>query len=199
MTIRPYRPSDEAAVREICIRTAQDGGDATPFYTDPQILPELFVLPYAALEPDLAFVVDDGERAVGYVVGTPDTAGFARRFRAEWLPPLARRYPAGSGDPTRSDAAMVELLHRPEHMVVPELAGYPAHLHICLLSGHQRAGHGRRLIATMAGALRDRGVPALFVGMVTANVNARAFYDRVGFHVIDVPEPGPLTYLGLRC
>jgi hypothetical protein len=34
--------------------------------------------------------------------------------------------------------------------------------------------------------------------MVTGNTAARAFYDRFGFHVLDVPDPGPLTYLGLH-
>jgi ribosomal protein S18 acetylase RimI-like enzyme len=32
--------------------------------------------------------------------------------------------------------------------------------------------------------------------MVTANTPARAFYDRLGFHEIDVPDPGPVAYLG---
>jgi hypothetical protein len=32
--------------------------------------------------------------------------------------------------------------------------------------------------------------------MVTTNTPARAFYDRLGFHVVPVPDPGPLTYLG---
>jgi hypothetical protein len=33
--------------------------------------------------------------------------------------------------------------------------------------------------------------------MVTANHRARPFYDRLGFHEIPHPSPGPLTYLGL--
>jgi hypothetical protein len=32
--------------------------------------------------------------------------------------------------------------------------------------------------------------------MVSANTTARAFYDRLGFHEIPVPDPDPLTYLG---
>jgi RimJ/RimL family protein N-acetyltransferase len=32
--------------------------------------------------------------------------------------------------------------------------------------------------------------------MVTANTQARAFYDRLGFHEIGVADPGPLTFLG---
>jgi hypothetical protein len=32
--------------------------------------------------------------------------------------------------------------------------------------------------------------------MLTENTPARAFYDRLGFHEIDVPDAGVLTYLG---
>ncbi|GGW71239.1 hypothetical protein GCM10010503_55810 [Streptomyces lucensis JCM 4490] len=45
-------------------------------------------------------------------------------------------------------------------------------------------------------ALRAGGVQTVHLGMVTANTRARAFYDRLGFHVIPVPDLGPLTYLG---
>lgn len=85
---------------------------------------------------------------------------------------------------------MIPLLHHPERMVVPELAAYPAHLHIDLLPERQGRGHGRELMRTFLGALRDRGVPAVHLVMATANVPARAFYDRLGFHEIDVPEFG---------
>ena len=32
--------------------------------------------------------------------------------------------------------------------------------------------------------------------MTVANKPARAFYDRLGFHEIPVPDAGPVTYLG---
>jgi hypothetical protein len=32
--------------------------------------------------------------------------------------------------------------------------------------------------------------------MLTVNVKARGFYDRLGFAELPVPDPGPLTYLG---
>ncbi|MFG2044123.1 GNAT family N-acetyltransferase [Dactylosporangium sp. NPDC048998] len=200
--IRAYRPADRDAVHDICIRTADAGQDASGSYADPGILPQIFAHPYAYLEPDLAFVVDDGGTAVGYVLGTADTATFARRFRDEWLPLVAERYPAPEAEPAdrgpTPDEVMAHLLHRPERMVLPDLAAYPAHLHIDLLPAYQRAGHGRALIDTFVVALRERGVPGLHLGMVTANEPARRFYDRLGFHVIDVPDPGPLTYLGLH-
>jgi GNAT superfamily N-acetyltransferase len=207
--IRPYRPSDRVALDDICIRTADAGRDARSVYEDPSVLPEIFAAPYAYLEPGLAFVLavdsDPGESsgdgfgtAVGYVVGTADTAAFVRRFRNEWLPLVGHRYPNRTTRPTTPDEVMADLLHAPERMIMVDLAGYPAHLHIDLLPGYQRAGYGRALVETFIVALRRADVPALHVAMVTANHAARPFYDRLGFHVIDVADAGPLTYLGLR-
>ncbi|WP_117212810.1 GNAT family N-acetyltransferase [Allorhizocola rhizosphaerae] len=197
--IRPYRPADRAALYEICILTAHNGGDARPHYRDPGILPEIFAGPYAHLEPRFAFVLtDDRDRPVGYVLGTADTATFVKRFRAEWLPLVTDRYPPLVGEPADADEVMRHLLHWPERMIVPELAEHPAHLHIDLLPAYQRRGHGRRLVDRLAQALRAADAPAVHLGMVTENTAARAFYDRIGMHVIDVPEPGPLTYLGLK-
>ncbi len=196
--IRPYRPGDRAALDEICILTAHHGGDARPHYRDPGILPEIFAAPYAHLEPRFAFVLADADdRPAGYVLGTADTATFVKRFREEWLPLVSGRYPPLTREPIQTDEVMRRLLHQPERMIVPELESYPAHLHIDLLPAYQRQGHGRKLIDRLAQALREAGVPALHLGMVTENTAARAFYDRIGMHVIDVPEPGPLTYLGL--
>ena len=194
--VRPYRPDDRAALDDICARTADLGGDSRELYPDLQLMTSIFAAPYAVLEPDFAFVLDDGERAVGYIVGTPDTPTFVKRFRNEWLPTVADRYPVPTAEPSTPSEMMIGLMHWPERMLVPELAGYPAHLHIDLLPEHQRAGHGRALMAALLGALHTAGVPAVHLGMVTANTPARAFYDRLGFHPIEVADAGPITYLG---
>ncbi|MFJ3669463.1 GNAT family N-acetyltransferase [Streptomyces sp. NPDC090106] len=197
-TIRPYRPDDRAALDDICVRTAYNGKDAGPFYDDPGILPAIFAQPYAALEPDLAFVLDDGRgQAVGYVVGVADTPRFAAEFRAEWLPRVIGRFPEGGGVPGTPDAEMRRLLHDPERMIVAELAAYPAHLHIDLLPDWQGRGYGRKLMRTLWRALAVRGVPAVHLVMARANVPARAFYDRLGFHEIEVPDmDGSVACLG---
>ncbi|GHB58719.1 acetyltransferase [Streptomyces viridiviolaceus] len=195
--IRPYRPGDAPALDDICVRTAHNGQDSRPFYADPGILPVIFAAPYVHLDPSLAFVLDDGHgRAVGYILGTADTPRFAEEFRSTWLPRVADRHPAPEGPPRTPDEVMAGLLHRPERMIVPELAAYPAHLHIDLLPGWQGRGHGRALMRTFLRALRGRGVPAVHLVMATANTRARAFYDRMGFHEIEVPDPGEVTCLG---
>ena len=199
-TIRPYRPGDHDAVHEICIATADAGGDARPAFREPDLFPETFAHPYTTLDPELAFVLDDGGQAVGYVVGTADTARFVQRVRDEWLPLVRDRHPAGSDQPATAEDAIRHLLHHPEHRFVPglDLGGYPAHLHIDLLPPYQRSGHGRALIETELAALRAAGAAGLHIGMLTANTGARPFYERLGFAVLDVPDPGPVTYFGMK-
>lgn len=196
--VRPYREADADAVADICVRTADAGQDATGQYRDESVLADLFALPYAALEPEYAFVLDDGTgRAVGYVFGTGDTLRFADRFRDEWLPRVAHRHDADPGrEPQGPDELMAWLLHHPERLDVPGLEAYPAHMHIDLLPGHQRQGHGGRLLDALLERFRAHSVAGMHVGMLTANTPARAFYDRRGFHRIPIEDPA-LTYLGL--
>jgi ribosomal protein S18 acetylase RimI-like enzyme len=194
--IRPYRHSDKDAVYDVCLRTADSGQDATPHYDDPDLVGDIFAGPYAYLEPDFAFVLDDGDRVTGYVLGTPDTARFAQRFRTEWLPLVGARNPAPTASPVSKQQEMAYLLHHPEDFVHPDLTDYPAHLHIDLLPAHQRAGHGRRLIQTLLAAFAAAGVPRVHLSMLTTNAPARAFYDRLGFTELAVSGPAELTYLG---
>ncbi|WP_371478685.1 GNAT family N-acetyltransferase [Kitasatospora sp. NBC_00315] len=195
--VRPWQPADRAAVFDICVRTAEAGGDARGLYRNEDVLPHNFAAPYLELEPGLAFVLDDGSgNAVGYVLGTSDTVRFVAGFRERWLPQVGHLYPPPAGEPADGDELMALLLHTPERMILPELADYPAHLHIDLLPEHQGRGWGRLLMETFLAALHRAGAGRVHLGMVSVNTGARAFYDRLGFHVVPVPDPGPLTYLG---
>ena len=178
--IRPYRPADRADCYDICVKTAEVGGDATGIYTTDELMGDLFFGPYADLHPSLAFVVDTGERVAGYIVAAPDTKDHVRRYRDEIFPAFAAKYPLDADWPTR-DAHMIGLGYNPERMLFPWLDEYPAHLHIDLLPELQGQGFGRRLMDTLRAALAEQGVPAVHLEMVTANVRARAFYDRLGF------------------
>jgi ribosomal protein S18 acetylase RimI-like enzyme len=191
--IRPYRASDRDALYDICVRTADAGEDARGHYSNDDLMGDLFAVSYATLEPDMAFVADDGTgRAIGYIVGTKDTRAFVKRYAAEWAPAAGPKY----GDDER-DRHMLQLLHHPEHMLVPELVDdYPAHLHMNLLPVFQRRGLGRRLMETFRAAAHENGAEKVWLGMLTVNVRARAFYDRLGFTELQVKDPEPLTYLG---
>jgi GNAT superfamily N-acetyltransferase len=165
-------------------------------YVDDRLMGDIFAVPYVTLEPEHAHVLDDGTGAtVGYVLGTADTARFVRRYRDEWLPDTAGRYPAPADPPVTPTDMMLTLHLNPERMLVPELAEYPAHLHIDLLPEWQGKGWGRGLMEAFLRGVHAAGAAKVHLGMVPTNVRARAFYDRLGFREIPVRDPGVL-YLG---
>jgi ribosomal protein S18 acetylase RimI-like enzyme len=193
--VRPYEPFDRDDIYDVCVRTADAGGDARGRYGDDDLVGDIYAGPYLLLEPELAFVLDDGDRAVGYILGTADTHHWAEMYRRRWLPVVAPRYPVVD-DPATATERLVDMLRHPERAVHDELGSYPAHLHIDLLPGHHRRGHGRELVRVFLAALRARGVPGVHLGVASANASARAFYDHLGFHELAVAEPG-VTFLGL--
>jgi ribosomal protein S18 acetylase RimI-like enzyme len=187
-SIRAYAPGDFDSVSDICLRTAEAGRDATGLYVSDELMPDIFARPYLLFEPELAFVLEAGQRVVGYILGVADTARFVERYRAEWLPGFSRKY-AHVRPPGTRDELIRHLGFVPERMLIPELDRYPAHLHIDLLPEFQRRGFGRALLQALVAALRQRGVPGLHLSMDPANVSARAFYDRLGFGELPSSKP----------
>ncbi len=197
LQIRPYRPSDRPDVYDICVRTADAGGDARGLYSSDALVPDVYAGPYVDYAPELVSIVADAsDRAVGYLIGVADTADFARWHRQNWLPGFTERY---AGPPADAEEARVIAagLH-PENMLIAELDAYPAHLHIDLLPVAQGQGLGRVLIDGLLGSLRDRGVPGLHLAYSPRNTGAAAFYTRLGFLPLpsssaDAPLVGKLT------
>jgi len=191
--IRPFRPGDEPALAEICLRTADAGGDATGIFEDDAIWGHIWALPYAERHPDLTFVVEDEDGTpVGYVVATDDTDAFEEWFRTQWWPRFANRWPNPEAEVTRQDGTLLYAYGRGEK---PEryATDYPAHLHIDLLPQAQGRGAGRRLIETLSATLRERGVPGLHLVASAENSGAMAFYTRLGFSPLP-SSPGSRAY-----
>jgi len=185
-TIRPYRDADRDALYDICVKTADAGGDATGIFTDDRLWGDVFAVPYVVRHPDLSWVVesDDG-RTIGYVVATDDTDAFERWFREEWWPSRQRSYPlSGAAEPTRQDG-IIRYAGRRAPGGETHAVEYPAHLHIDLLPETQGQGLGRRLIETLFAELQRRGVRGLHLGMNPANTGAGAFYERLGMHRLE--------------
>lgn len=188
MRIRPFRPGDEPALADICLKTADAGADATGALADDDLWAEIYVLPYVARHPDLAFVVEaeDG-RVIGYIVAAPDTAAFEEWFRTEWWPRRAQRWPRPAAASTRQDGIVLSAYARGAEADA-FAAEYPAHLHIDLLPEAQGHGLGRRLIDTLVAELRRRGVVGLHLVASADNAGAIAFYPRVGFEPLPAPD-----------
>ncbi len=191
--IRPYRPSDRAAIYDICVRTADAGTDATGILSDDTLWGDLFAVPYVDRHPDLAWVVESEDgRTIGYIVATDDTDAFYTWFRDEWWPGFRERYPRPAEVVTREDR-MIEYGYTRGPGADANTADYPAHLHIDLLPETQGQGLGRTLIETLFAELARRGVRGLHLGMDPDNTGAAAFYERLG--MVSLPSaPGGQAY-----
>jgi ribosomal protein S18 acetylase RimI-like enzyme len=194
--VRRYEPADLEAIREICVLTGHTGRDARGSMTDTSLLPDTFAEPYVVFDPLLAFVADDGGRAVGYVLGTADTVAFTEWFRNTWLPMVAPRHAGRPAEVTDFESLILELMYNPARMVHEDLREYPAHLHIDILPEYQGKGLGRKLMDAFRGELVGRGIEKFHLSMDPKNVDARAFYDRLGFEPIRVSSDPGGTYLG---
>lgn len=189
--IRPFADGDWADVYDICVATAGAGRGVRGLYSTDDLVPDIAAGPYLFLEPRHAYVLDEGGRAVGYVIGTADTAGFVAGYRERWLPRLAEKYRPLSGAPVSDEDRRLDTLFHPERMVVPELVGHPAHLHVNLLAEQRGSGHGRELIETFLGSVAEAGAESCYLVVRAANVNAQGFYGRLGWRRVAVPSVEP--------
>jgi ribosomal protein S18 acetylase RimI-like enzyme len=160
---------------------------------------------YVSLEPKTCYVLEDRGRAVGYIIGTADTAVFAQRWKDAFAPivdsKLVPRPGLDTGDPLleREDVqGLRRAIHRGECSMLqselPLLRQYASHLHINLLPEYQNQGWGSALVSTFLHRVRALGASGVHLGMVQANVSARKFYERLGFRlcseVLDGGEGG---------
>ncbi|KAJ7037529.1 acyl-CoA N-acyltransferase [Mycena alexandri] len=94
-----------------------------------------------------------------------------------------------------ADQHYTQLLRKMRVLPETTLAFAPAHLHIDILGSHQKQGWGRKLIETAVEYLRCEGVDGVWLVMNPKNVNARKFYERLGFRSI---EGSPENHVGLK-
>jgi ribosomal protein S18 acetylase RimI-like enzyme len=187
MLIRQARADDRDTLYDVCVRTGDSGGgDARPLYRNHELLGALWVGPYLALAPELAFVAEDGAGVVGYVLGAEDTREFEEACERDWWPALRARYPDPSADAELSaDDALMRRFHHLDPTPADVVEQFPAHLHIDILPRGQGHGIGRRLMTTLFDALRDRGVSGVHLGVGPTNTRAIGFYRHLGFRAAD--------------
>jgi len=189
MKIRRASIEDLEAMRRVCLLTGDSGHDATGRWSDDGLIPDVYLEPYMRYPDGLAWVVDEGDGASGYLIAVADTAAFARWWRRTWVEEFVERH--GAVPANDDEAWLFAGGTQPERMAMPALLdAFPAHLHVDLLPQAQGRGLGRRLIQTLGHELVRRGVPGVHLGVGADNVGAAAFYRRLGF---DESEPGLMT------
>jgi len=192
--IRRATQADRAALSMICLKTADNGADASALYSDPDYPALIWALPYLDFAPDFAFVLEADGDVLGYVIAAPDTAAFEARLAEDWWPKLQAIY--GARRPQAPlDGMVLGLIASPPKTPPVRLADYPAHLHIDLLPPAQGRGWGRRMMARLFDALRQAGIAGVHLGVAKGNVRAQDFYARLGFE--EIGRNGAI-WLGMR-
>ncbi len=90
MQVTDARPEHRDALRALCRKTSRSRPIA-PVAEDPELAPRLHLDAYLELEPRACLVALEGDRVVGYVVGTARTTEFrlrAARWHRRRLPSL---------------------------------------------------------------------------------------------------------------
>jgi len=193
-TIRPYRPGDLAALHDICLKTGDNGADATRLYEDQRIIGEIYAAPYAAFEPGLAFVAEDDEGVAGYILGAADTRAFEARCESEWWPALRARYPDTAGVPAEQrsrDQWDAYHIHHPPRVPEPVVDAARAHLHIDLLPRLQGQGAGKALMDRWLAEVGGRA----HLGCQAPNHRAQRFYTRYGWRRLEGVGPKSVVWM----
>jgi len=204
ITIRQAVLSDIPYLYEICLKTGDNGKDATSLFFDPYLIGQYYAAPYLLFPDGICFVAEYQYRPQGYIIAAPDTAAFRQWMEDQWLPPIRKCCPPPFPPAlirTEKEKQIFELIHN-SHFPIDEsespwLADYPAHLHIDLLPCLQGKGTGRALMDALFTELRRQNVPGLHLGVSASNTGAVAFYRKLGFSVIKEYEWG--FTLGKMC
>jgi ribosomal protein S18 acetylase RimI-like enzyme len=196
--IRRAAAADKEELYAINADTGDVGADARALYRNVGLLAEIWVGPYLEFEPELAFLAEDGDGPVGYVLGAADTAAFEAECEQRWWPALRARYPEPPpGTVLTPDAQLIHRIHHPPLTPASVVAEFPAHLHIDIRERGQGRGVGRRLMSTLFDALVRRGASGVHLDVDVRNTRAIGFYEHLGFRRVGPPDDDGLT-LGLR-
>jgi len=194
--------SDLPYLYEICLKTGDEGKDASALFSDQYLLGHYYAAPYLVCQFGICFVAEYEYRPQGYIVAVPDTVSFKQWMENQWLAPLRKRYQQ-TFPLVRSEKeeSIIDLIHERKFPIditeQPWLTDYPAHLHIDLLPGIQGKGLGRILIDKLFNELARKGIPGLHLGVGSSNLGAITFYKKMGFSVLKEHDWG--FTMGKRC
>jgi ribosomal protein S18 acetylase RimI-like enzyme len=194
--IRQAYGADVPYLYEICLKTGDNGKDASGLFHDPLLIGQYYAAPYFFRDPALCFVVED-RVPQGYIVAAEDTIAFRQWLATVWLPPLQRRY-RDPYPPEKIRSSYERLVRNRFYsplIIDPSplwLSSYPAHLHIDILPDYQRQGLGAKLLAALFEELDRRGCPGVHLVAGMDNPNAIAFYKKQGLETI-AEAPWALT------
>ena len=180
LKIRRYKKADLDFLYQICLRTGDNGKDATRCYNDKKLIGHIYSAPYAIFEPELCFILSMDSNPCGYILGTKNTIRFQKWLKNKWYFKLQKSYSMPLNEDNSRDANLIRQLYAQQDNR-EEFENYPAHLHIDILPNAQRRGYGRKLIIAFLKELIYQKVKGVHLIVSKKNINAINFYQKVGF------------------
>ncbi len=186
-SVRPFQPTDRAALFKIAADTAFFGAPIEAYMEDRNLFLDAFYAYYTDHEPEHAWVACAEDAVVGFLTGAADTRRQERVTSRQVIPRVAWRALTGRyriGPKARGYIAAAGRAARKREFPSADLQLYPAHLHINLNAAWRGFGLGRRLMEAYLDQLRGLGVPGVHLGTTSLNVAACQLYERMGFRLV---------------
>jgi hypothetical protein len=186
--IRPYRPSDRAAVRRLCCETGYLGQPIDPVFQDRELFADYLTSFYTDREPESCFVLEQDGEVKGYLMGSrrPFLHQIHSFLMNIWL--FVRgmmRYPRYNA----ASKAFVRWILLNAWREVPAAPRRVPHFHFNMLPEAQSFGGTRELLVHYLKHLRAHGERQVFGQVVTFEDRRGArVFERYGFQVLNKRE-----------
>ena len=188
VTLRPYEHPDRPAVFSLAADTAFFGAPLEIYLDDRRLFCDVFYRYYTDLEAEHGWVASTGGQVVGFLMGCVDTSAQRRLW-------LKRILPAAFVGILRGEYIIRKRTWRYAWRLArgalrgealrPDVAQYPAHLHLNLQATWRGQGLGGRLTQAFLQQLRQLGVPGVHADTTSQNTAAISLYERLGFQEVD--------------
>ena len=200
-TLRPACFQDLEALYDVCLRTADAGGDASHLFGDVTLLGDLYVGGYLAFSGGWADIIEDAQGMAGYRLMTLDARAYQVWFRKQWLPQLrtSRGAQLDKGQAKHLDESLLDFLWDEEESYQPPwMNTYPSELHLSILPRLQRLGLGSKILQQAEAWLRSKASQGVHVGLNPDNHRARLFFEALGYEFLELADlpTEQILYLG---
>jgi GNAT superfamily N-acetyltransferase len=186
--IRPYRPSDRAAVRRLCCETGYLGQAIDPVFQDRELFADYLTSFYTDWEPESCFVLEQDGEVKGYLMGSRRPFLHQAHSFLLNLGLFVRgiiRYPRYNA----ASKAFVRWILLNAWREVPAAPRRIPHFHFNILPEAQGFGGTRELLVHYFNHLRAHGEKQVFGQVVTFEDRRGArVFERYGFQVLNKKE-----------
>lgn len=192
-TIRPYLPSDEPLVYEVCRKTCDDGMDGTKVFSElPNLIGDKLVGGFLNLSNEYCFVVEDETGVCGYALAALDAQQFSKKLEVAWIPALCIKYPAPNKESSQLLTPSEQIMNsfHAKAVKVPDVVykHHPSCVTMSMLPSIVDSSVSKRLLACVLAALKSNGSHGVFSQVLMGDKNVVEFYSKLGFLEINLPD-----------